>query len=201
MRKTMIVAGAAALALSATGASAQDITTSFRGFRAEGNVGWDKFQSQGINNEKLGYGGAAGFDGQLGDKIVIGAEGSYWRANKWTQNVSAGVNGGTVSDKSFEEFGAAVRAGYLVTPDLLVFGKGGYASNEQRKRFDAPAGETSYYSHGRTDGYQVGGGVEYSLTSYHTPLPLYVSAQYVYSNFADHTARQRAMLGVGVRFK
>lgn len=201
MRKIIIAAATAALAFVGTAASAQDMTTSFRGFRIEGDVGADRFQSQGKNNKKLGYGGTAGFDGQLGDKIVIGAEGSYWRANNWTENCTGGVIGGTVCDKSFAEFGAAVRAGVLVTPDLLVFGKGGYASNEQRKRFDAPVGETGYYDHGRTDGYQVGGGVEYSLTSYHMPAPLYVSAQYVYSNFADHTARQRALLGVGVRFK
>jgi outer membrane immunogenic protein len=117
-----------------------------------------------------------------------------------------------VCHKSFEEYGAAVRAGVLVTPALLVFGKGGYVNNEQRKRFDAPSGlyyvngqivgpEQSYNNHVRTDGYQFGGGVEYSLGGTALPLPVTVSAQYVYANYDDHTARQRAMLGIGVRFK
>ena len=80
-----------------------------------------------------------GFDGKLGDRIVIGAEGSYWRANDWAENCSA-AGGGTVCHKSFEEWGAAVRAGVLVTPRTLVFAKGGYVTNEQRKWLSTPTG-------------------------------------------------------------
>ncbi|USI73669.1 outer membrane protein [Sphingomonas morindae] len=204
MRKMIMAALATATVFGAQAASAQSTdwtTTSFRGFRLEGNAGGDRFQSQGQHNDKFGYGGTIGFDGQLGDKIVIGPEGSFWRSNKWNENCSGGVNGGSVCQKSFEEWAVAVRAGYLVTPNLLVFGKGGYAVNEQRKRFDAPVGETSYYNHGRTTGYQVGGGVEYTLTQSFVPVPVYVNAQYVYSNYQDHTSRQRVMGGIGVRFK
>jgi outer membrane immunogenic protein len=206
MRKVSLVA-AVALAAITQGASAQDVAatstnpTSFRGFRLEGNFGGDRFKSQGDHRDKFGYGGTVGFDGMIGDKIVVGPEASYWRANKWNENCTPGVIGGSVCHKSFEEYGAAIRAGYLVTPDLLVFGKGGYVSNEQRKRFDAPPGQTSYYNHGRTDGYQLGGGVEYSLSKLSLPAPVYVNAQYVYSNYADHTSRQRVMGGIGIRFK
>ena len=189
----------------AQAAPAQDVVstngTSFRGFRLEANGGGDRFQSQGEHNDKFGYGGTVGFDGQIGNRIVIGPEASYWRANKWNENCSAGVIGGSVCQKSFEEYGAAIRAGVLVTPQLLAFGKGGYVVNDQRKRFDAPAGETSFNNHGYTDGYQVGGGVEYSMTNLSTPLPVYVNAQYVYSNYDDHTSRQRVMAGIGIRFK
>ncbi|WP_298689620.1 porin family protein [uncultured Sphingomonas sp.] len=209
MHKLSLAMAAATLAtaLVSQAASAQDsgpvsdVSTSFRGFRVEGDIGGDRFQSQGHHDNKFGYGATVGFDGQIGDKIVVGPEASYWRANNWSENCTAGNIGGSICHKSFEEYGAAVRAGYLVTPQLLVFAKGGYVSNEQRKAFAAPAGETSFYNHGRTDGYQVGGGVEYSLTQVSLPLPVYVSAQYVYSNYDDHTARQRAMLGVGVHFK
>ncbi len=201
MHKIIIAAATAAIALGATAASAQDTTTSFRGIRIEGDVGGDRFQSQGVHNDRFGYGATIGFDGQIGDKIVIGPEASFWRANKWTQNTTPGVIGGSVSTRSFEEYGAAVRVGYLVTPALLVFGKGGYVNNEQRKAFAAPAGETSFYDHYRTDGYQVGGGVEYSLDQLKTPVPLYMNVQYVYSNYDDHTARQRVMAGIGVRFR
>lgn len=205
MRIVTLLLSAAAVAGVAQAASAQDLfgtTTSFRGFRIEGNAGGDRFQSEGHHNDKFGYGGTAGFDGQIGDKIVVGAEGSYWRANKWTENNTGGVNGGNIAHKSFEEYGAAVRAGYLFTPNLLVFGKGGWVTNDQRKRFDAPVGETSFYNHTGTDGYQVGGGVEYTLPSFTgVPLPIYVNAQYVYSNYDDHTTRQRLMGGIGIRFK
>ena len=205
MRNAFLLA-VAAIGFTATAAQAQDTTTtssngtSFRGIRIEANAGGDRFQSQGVHNDKFGYGGTIGFDGQIGERIVIGAEGSYWRANDWNENCS-GASGGTVCQKSFDEYGAAVRAGVLATPQLLIFAKGGYVNNEQRKRFDAPAGQTGYYDHFRSDGYQLGGGLEYTLTSADAKLPVYVGAQYVYSQYSDHTSRQRLMGSIGFRFK
>jgi outer membrane immunogenic protein len=179
----------------------QDKPTSFRGIRIEGNVGGDRFQSQGVHNDKFGYGATIGFDGVIGGKIVVGPEGSYWRANDWTENCTPAGPGGDVCHKSFEEWGAAVRLGYLATPNFLIYGKGGYVNNEQRKRFDAPAGQTGYYDHFRSDGYQLGGGLEYTLTNADAKLPVYVGAQYVYSQYSDHTSRQRVMGSIGFRFK
>jgi outer membrane immunogenic protein len=196
--RTILLIAAASAALISSGASAQDNPTSFRGIRIEGNIGGDRFQSQGVHNDKLGYGGTVGFDGVIGDRIVIGPEGSYWRANDWTENCTSASNGSTCH-KSFEEWGAAVRAGVLVTPRALVFAKGGYVSNEQRKRFTAGPGGGSFYDHFRTDGYQVGGGVEYTVTE--GRVPAYVNVQYVYSQYNDHTSRQRLMASVGIRFK
>ncbi|EJL33871.1 outer membrane protein [Novosphingobium sp. AP12] len=93
-----------------------------------------------------------------------------------------------------------MRAGYLVSPQLLVFGKGGYVNGEQRKRITGPTGNTLVYDHYRADGYQVGGGVEYTVMP-QGRLPVYVNAQYVYSNYHGNSGRQRVMAGVGVRFK
>ena len=199
MRTAMFIV-ASSFALISQAASAQE-TSSFRGIRVEGNVGGDRFQSQGVHDDNFGYGGTIGFDGVIGGKIVIGAEGSYWRANNWAENCTPAGIGGSICHKSFEEWGAAVRAGYLVSPRLLVFGKGGFVNNEQRKRFDAPAGQASFYDHFGTDGYQLGGGVEYTLTDTALPVPVYVNAQYVYSQYHDHTSRQRLMAGIGIRFK
>lgn len=215
MRANFIVAFAAA-ALAASSAQAFDLSsanTSFRGFRIEGNIGGDRWQALGDHNTKLGFGGTVGFDGVIYDKIVVGAEGSYWQAKGFTENSAGGLNGGSVADKSFQEYDGAFRAGYLVTPNILVFGKGGIAVNEQRKRFD-PSGslfysngqivgpEQGYYRHENYYGYQVGGGVEYTLPQLGSfNLPLYVNAQYVYSNFDTHTSRQRVMAGIGIRFK
>jgi len=200
--RTLFLIAAASAALISGAASAQDTPsdngTSFRGVRVEGNIGGDRFQSQGVHNDKLGYGGTVGFDGLIGERFVIGAEGSYWRANDWTENCTAASNGSTCH-KSFEEWGAAVRAGALVTPNTLVFAKGGYVNNEQRKRFTAAADPGSFYDHFRSDGYQVGGGVEQTITQ--GRIPAYVNLQYVYSQYSDHTSRQRLMAGVGVRFK
>lgn len=176
-----------------------DNGTTFRGIRLEGNLGGDRFQSEGDHNDKFGYGGTVGFDGTIGQRFVIGAEGSYWRANKWNENCQALPDTNSICHKAFQEWGAAVRAGVLVSPQLLVFGKGGYVNGEQRRRVDSAAGTTLVYDHYRADGYQVGGGVEYDMTSF--SLPIYTNLQYVYSNYHGHSSRQRVMLGVGVRFK
>ncbi|RZM34293.1 MAG: porin family protein [Sphingomonas sp.] len=209
MRKFLMVAAAAA-AFTAGAASAQEVmttsaetantsNTSFRGFRLEGNAGGDRFQSQGQHNDKFGYGATIGFDGMIGQRIVVGPEATYWNADGGNENCT-GVSNGTVCHKSFEEFGVGVRAGYLVTPRALVFGKGGWVTNEQRKRFDTrTAGQRSFYDHVNTTGYQVGGGVEYTVVE--GRLPVYANAQYVYSQYNDHTSRQRIMGGIGVRFK
>jgi outer membrane immunogenic protein len=182
------------------------MTSSFRGFRIEGNVGGDRFKAEGDHETKFGYGGTAGFDGLMGDRIVIGAEGSYWQPNG-NSDACTGFENGILCQRSDRELGAAVRAGYLITPKILIFGKGGYVNNLQRNSFSSSSG--FYYVNGSivgpgysashrysTDGYQVGGGAEYSLTDM-----FYVSGQYVYSRYNDHTYRQRAMFGAGVRFK
>jgi outer membrane immunogenic protein len=208
--RALLFAALSATAVSAAPAYAFDLSsvpTSFRGFRVEGNVGGDRWQALGEHNTKLGFGGTIGFDGVIADRIVVGAEGSYWRAKGFNDVRASGLNGGVVDDKSFEEYGAAFRAGYLVTPKLLIFGKGGLAVNEQRKSFNPTSNlyyvngaivgpEQSYYRHENYYGYQAGGGVEYSLT----PM-FYADVQYVYSNYDTHTSRQRVMGGVGIRFK
>ncbi|MFD2134566.1 hypothetical protein ACFSLT_03800 [Novosphingobium resinovorum] len=84
--------------------------TGFRGIRLEGNFGGDRFQSEGNHNDKFGYGGTVGFDGTLGERIVIGAEGSFWKPGKGNENTTSLANGNSIDHKAFEEWGAAVRA-------------------------------------------------------------------------------------------
>lgn len=187
-------------------ASAQDVSgdtsASFRGFRIEGNAGYDRAHSEGDHNSKFGYGGSVGFDGQVG-KFVVGPEFSYWQPNRDRNTVaSPGVGGGTFYRQQRDQLGAAVRIGYLVTPEFLVFGKGGYANGAQRDAFYAPDGGATF-RHGHTDGYEFGGGVEYTLHDRFSSLPggLYVSAQYVQANYDNHTKDQHAMGGIGFRFR
>ena len=133
MRKLLSLCTIAALAVSATPVLAQDMAapaastdtisntgTTLRGFRIEGDAGGDRYQSQGVHRDKFGYGATIGFDGQIGDRIVIGPEATYWRANDYTENCT-GTGGGTLCNKSFDEFGVGVRAGRSYrTPALGV---------------------------------------------------------------------------------
>lgn len=112
--------------------------TSFRGIRVEGNAGGNRFMSEGNHNDKFDYGGTIGFDGTLGERVVIGAEASYWTPGKGNENCTGLSNRNSICHKAFEEIGAAFRVGYLVTPSVLVFGKAGYVNREQRKRIEGP---------------------------------------------------------------
>jgi outer membrane immunogenic protein len=203
MKKIAFAALFAASSLLATAASAQDMQTSFRGFRIEGNAGYDWAHSEGTHNSKFAYGGSAGFDGQIGN-IVIGPEFSYWHPNNSRNTVvSSGVAGGTMYHQQRDQLAGDVRVGYLVTPDFLVFGKGGYVNESQRELFVAPTGQRGFSSRGRADGYQYGGGVEFTLHDKFSSVPggVYVSAQYVRSQFDNHTHDDHAMGGIGFRFK
>ena len=206
--RTVALATIAIASLTAQAASAFDLNTptSFRGFRVEGNIGGDQFRSEGTHKNRFGFGGTAGFDGLIGDQIVVGAEGTFWRARHGNHNVTGGPSG-TIFHESLNEYGAAFRAGYLITPKILLFAKGGYVNNRQHMTF-APT-STLFYVNGTivrpgsaydrrfsTDGYQMGGGAEYSLTDM-----FYVDAQYVYSNYGDQTLRHRVLVGGGIRFK
>ena len=92
MHKVLTTGLLSLAAMAASSVQAELPTTEFRGIRIEGNAGGDRFQSQGVHNDKFGYGATIGFDGLVGDRIVIGAEGTYWRANNWTENCTPGIN-------------------------------------------------------------------------------------------------------------
>jgi outer membrane immunogenic protein len=192
MAKYKAVVGAIALVACESLAFAQ--STSFRGFRLEAKAGVDRIQANGDHDDKFAYGGSAGWDGIIGEKIVVGPEVSYLDTKG--QSCASGVLGGRVCTETRREIGIAVRAGYLATPALLIFGKAGYANDSQRKTFTGdPAGGTAFNTRYRTDGYQVGGGIEYSLVR-----NFYVSAEYKYANYYSHSSRQNVLGGIGIRF-
>ena len=173
--------------------------------RAELNAGGERFQAQGTHRNQAGYGGTAGVDLHLTPMILVGVEGSYWRARR-ERAICTTVSGGTLCDRSGRELGAGFRAGVQILPTLLLYGKAGFVDNRQTGSFVSPTG--IYYINGRIvgpgyslasnrklDGYQLGGGVEFSLMR-----NIYVSAQYIRSRYDDRTSRQRVVGGLGVRF-
>jgi outer membrane immunogenic protein len=204
MKKLGFVALFAATAALASAASAQDAASSFRGFRIEGNAGYDWAHSEGDHNSKFAFGGSAGFDGVVAGRIVIGPEFSYWHPNHNNNTVVTPVGaGGAFLHEQRDQLAGDVRVGYLVSPDFLVFGKGGYVNEAQRELLVAPTGQVASFNRDHVGGYQYGGGVEFTLHDKFSSVPggLYVSAQYVRSQFDNHTADNHAMGGIGFRFK
>ena len=191
---------ALALLASAQAASAQGIQ--LRGVRADAQVGIDRFYSEGNNDNHLAYGAALGVDTFVGSNFVLGLEGTF--LNSRAENITRD-GPGVAARKSFEEWGAAIRAGVMTSPSTLFYVKGGFVVNEQRKYFNADPAPTpgipvntlvgDYYNHYRTKGYVVGAGVEQMLGE-----RVYVKAEGRYANYRTNSSRLTGLLGLGVLF-
>ena len=201
MKRLMYGAAFAVTALSAQAALAQS-DFAFRGVRGELQMGPAMFHSEGTHNTNVGFGGELGADFNVGDKIVVGAAGTYFLTEQNAENTKY-VTGGRVYHKSFSEYGGTIRAGYVVVPNLLLYGTAGYVWNDQRRALirttgtstTTGTGTTAYYKTYTTNGWQAGIGAEYDLNG-----TFYLDSQIKYSQYY-HTARSRAMVGIGVRFK
>jgi opacity protein-like surface antigen len=183
------------------GMTSQANAQAFRGFRVEAQVGDSEFHAAGDKDSHIGWGGAAGADFDLGG-FVLGAEGTFW----WAPAEVHTIDGlGMVNHKTFQEWGVAARAGYLVTPGTLVYAKLGYVNNEQRKEFipfaapdgdpGSPATPGYYYHHSNHSGYVWGGGIDQQIAG-----GFYASLEGRYSRYNDHTHTITGLLGVGYLF-
>jgi outer membrane immunogenic protein len=169
--KTVIFAAIAAAAAFSAPAFAQDAAP-FTGPRAGITAGYDKFAGR----DGFTYGVAAGYDVAVANRVTFGPEVSF---SDTTTSAGAGAE---VS----RDLAASVRLGYAVTPQVLAFGKVGYANT----RIDLGNGGASF------EGVRYGGGLEYSVTP-----TTYISAEYQRSEYeANIGGRDVGLVGVGFRF-
>lgn len=138
-------------------------------------------------------GGYAGYDKTFG-KAVLGTE----------VGLGVGTNDGITGDSDLDSFSIdpkrsfdwTARAGYLVTPETLVYARGGYANERVRTTVTTSAGSVSD-SEDR-DGWLVGGGVEHMLTP-----NLAARVEYRYSDLSDGDGtydRHQVLTGLSFRF-
>lgn len=120
------------------------------------------------------YGIAGGYDVALGG-VRIGGE---FEADGST----SGQTVAGVERNVGRSLYAGLRAGVVVTPRLLVYAKGGYANG----RFG------SLYT---GDGFRIGGGGEFALSS-----PVFARAEYRYSDYGREVRGQTWVAGLGYRF-
>lgn len=217
--RTLIFASLVAATV-ATPAFAQDADKPpFTGPRVGVLLGYDGLrpgstQDSSIRGDRNGadgflYGGDIGYDIALGS-IVVGAEGEV---NGSTGNVSnspvdaAALGFGRV--KTGRDLYAGGRVGFLVSPNTMIYAKGGYTN--ARLDLTASDGATETGRHFNLDGYRVGAGVERQITA-----RTYAKLEYRYSNYGDarleypngantsnfgiDTDRHQVVLGLGFRF-
>lgn len=165
--KTIVLAAVAALAAMATPAAAQDFT----GARVGATVGYDNYEGA----EDVAYNGVVGYDVAVAPRVTLGAE-----ATLGDSTVSAG------GIEASRDVAVSARAGYVLTPRVLAFGKVGYATT----RVEAFGGSTNF------EGVRFGGGLEMATTK-----NTYVSVEYARTEYeAGLGGRDQALVGVGFRF-
>ena len=168
--KTVIFAAIAAATVVSAPAFAQDAAP-FTGPRAGVTMGYDKIGGE----DGFSYGVTAGYDLALAPRIVGGVE------------VSLGDS--TVDESGLDvsrDLAASLRAGYVLTPRVLAFGKVGYASTRFEVDGDGAA----------LEGVRYGGGLEFAATP-----TTYISAEYQRTEYEQNVGgRDAAMVGVGFRF-
>lgn len=221
MHKIWIVL-AAGSAIAATPAFAQDATApAFSGPYVQATIGYDKSKSGSeadIDNlrdrkqsiDGLVYGGGLGYDFAAGDRLRVGAEAEITDSTaKWSGSAdNTAFNLGRV--KAGRDLYAGARVGYVASPSTMLYVKGGYTN--ARYNVIGTDGTTRLKQNLDTDGYRLGGGVEYALNP-----STFARIEYRYSNYKEgevdfrgdtpdssrfdiDTDRHQVVGSVGVRF-
>jgi len=193
MRKYVFAMALATAA--ATPALAQDATP-FSGLRAEGLVGYDTTDVEGESSDGITYGAQVGYDVQTRG-AVFGAEGEIADStvDECVQDVD--VTGDELCASAGRDLYIGGRAGAVVSPNMLVYGKAGYSNARVNLDYeDGTAGDTLDFEEGENlDGVRVGGGVEVALGP-----NSYAKTEYRYSNYEQGFDRHQVVAGFGFRF-
>jgi outer membrane immunogenic protein len=137
----------------------------------------------------------AGYDVRVAERFVIGAEAGIDFGSD--DETLASVAGNTITIDPKYSIDLTARTGYLVTPETLIYVRGGYANARTRTTLVNSAGLRG--DSGNADGWVVGGGVERSLGRNAS-----ARLEYRYSKFEDdgdgRDARNRVLAGLSFRF-
>ncbi len=179
----LIAAGALALAtVIATPALAQEEGTSFSGPSVTAIVGYDHVAADGDNGNGATFGGALGYDARFNNFVLGGeVEGTFATTE---QCVAA------TCVEAGRDLYAGLRAGVVVSPNSMIYVKGGYTNARVELTDD---GDT--LAGNNLDGLRLGVGAEYNANS-----GFLVRVEYRYSNYEADVTRHQAVLGVGYRF-
>lgn len=156
------------------------------------------------------YGVGAGYDVAMGG-AVVGIEGEITDSTAGENQDDPFGAGSSVSFEAERDLYVGARAGVLVSPQALIYAKGGYTN----ARFGLDAEDAAGFAGDfdtTLDGFRVGGGIELALAE-----NMFGKVEYRYSSYSDldvevdetatsfedfdvNTDRHQVVAGVGVRF-
>lgn len=184
----------------------------FTGPRVEALIGYDRVnpgEDFDAESDGLLYGGAIGYDFQLGG-AVLGVEGEITGSTARTRRNDLLVAGDRYSQFAGRDLYVGGRLGFAAAPSTLLYVKGGYTNAGLNTYYQPTATGTVGRSTFNADGYRVGAGVEQKFNLFGPSG--FVKAEYRYSNynslesnaggttFDTDLDRHQAVLGIGVRF-
>ena len=199
-------------ALAALAVSAPAFAADFSGLRVEGNVGWDQPRlhidtdnfSAHERDSGVVYGGEVGYDLRY-NNLVVGAVGGIDGTSAKNCTLD---NFGRTCIKGDRNWALGARVGAVVSPRILVYGKGEYVNVRLKGVYDdATDASDSFSDRINRGGYRLAAGAELALAR-----NLYVKAEYRYTDYR-HTrydfggdvgradlSRNQIVGGVGIRF-
>jgi outer membrane immunogenic protein len=191
--KNILIAALTAGAF-ATPALAQEAAP-FTGFRVEALAGYDNIKGNGGGRDGIAYGGAAGYDFQLGS-AVAGIEGEYLDSDTKGCETAFLTTNDTICANGKRDLYVGGRLGFAAAPSTLLYAKAGYTNAKVRVNYtDVATPANSFSVSDELDGIRVGAGVEQKLGT-----NLYAKAEYRYSNYESGIERHQVLGGVGFRF-
>ncbi len=222
MRITKYLLAAGSIMAVATPAAAQQSDDPFTGFRLEALAGFDATtagsdvdddidEDNDQTAEGLVYGVGVGYDYNAGG-VVLGVEAELTDSTAETDVVDGDFEGFGLGDvETGRDIYVGARVGVLATPQLLVYGKGGYTN--ARYNIESSFDGEEFRQSVDADGFRVGAGGEYAFGT-----NTFAKLEYRYSNYSDaeldfedddlddvdlgeiDTDRHQIMAGVGFRF-
>lgn len=168
----------------------------FSGPRIGVEAGWGRVGG-GARSSSDGfvYGANLGYDLAAG-AVRIGPE--FEISNSTQKTCATQVVAGTQTNdcqRSDRDLYAGFQVGYVASPKVMLFAKGGYTNGRFSKKLaSSTATQANYSAHDRS-GYRLGGGAEYAVTPH-----VYLTGEYRYSRWNDHIHQNQILGGVGYRF-
>ncbi|WP_340586272.1 porin family protein [Erythrobacter alti] len=191
---------AASILVIVTPAYAQD-DQPFNGPWVGATAGYDTFSSGGDEDDSsedgIAYGIALGYDVNLGN-VVVGVEAELSDSSVSASAADVLETGDLLTLSAGRDIYAGVRVGVPVTESLMVYAKGGYSN--QRFTATYSMDDLVEAESGNTDGWRVGGGIEYDLGQPFARLEYRYSDYGSFSDTDFETSRHQVMLTAGLRF-
>jgi opacity protein-like surface antigen len=145
------------------------------------------------NRGSIGYRGHIGYDLQLGKMLVVGGEAGIGRGGK---ALTASSTTGDYSIKPRWTWDVSGRAGVLVAPTVLLYGRAGYSWARVREVTDFRAStSTDIRKSGTEKGFLYGGGIETAITAGFS-----ARAEFNQINYGDGFKSSRAQVGLTMGF-